>query len=432
MNKAFVKKYGTLLLLAAGAGAIFQLPYIRESFYVPIQTAMGLTNAQMGTLNSWYAIIATPAYFIGGIVADKFKPRTLLTFSFVSTGLLGFWFSFFPGYTISTIIFALMGFTTVMTYWPSLIKAIRMLGSSEEQGRLYGLNEGLRGILNALLVFVMVGVYSMYADNVTGAAWAVRLVACVDIVLGLAYWFVLDKGTVEGENESIGAVTKGMFSCLKIPRVWLLVGIVFTAYSIYGILGYINTYAINMFGMSNADGATLGGVRYLIQGAGGIIGGFLADKIGSRLKVITAGGLLLAVSFGAYLVIPAEAGALVAVITNFIIGLLLIYAIRSLYFADIDEAGIPVSITGRVSGIVSTFGYLPDVFMFTMIGGWMDANVGTRTGYDMMFVYALIMGLGCMALALILRKVVKNGKPVKAPEAAKAVVAAAGTDGKTE
>ena len=168
MDKSTVKKYGTLLLLACGAGFIFQLPYIRETFYIPIQNAMGLTNAQMGSLNGWYAIVATPAYFMGGIVADKFSPKIMLTFSFISTGLLGLWFSMFPGYTVSRVIFALMGFTTVMTYWSSVIKAVRMLGSSEEQGRLFGLQEGLRGFLNALLVFVMAAVYAHFADNVTG------------------------------------------------------------------------------------------------------------------------------------------------------------------------------------------------------------------------------------------------------------------------
>lgn len=92
MNKAFIKKYGTLLLLACAPGFIFQLPYIRESFYVPIQNAMQLTNAQMGSLSAWYAVVATPAYFLGGIVADKFSPRIMLTFSLISTGLLGIWF----------------------------------------------------------------------------------------------------------------------------------------------------------------------------------------------------------------------------------------------------------------------------------------------------------------------------------------------------
>lgn len=109
MNRAFIKKWGTLLLLATGAGIIFQLPYIRETFYVPIQKAMNLTNAQMGTLSSGYATVATFSYFVGGIIADKFSARKLLTFSFLITGVLGLWFSFFPGYQISRIIFILMG-----------------------------------------------------------------------------------------------------------------------------------------------------------------------------------------------------------------------------------------------------------------------------------------------------------------------------------
>lgn len=66
MNKQAVKKWGTLLLLSAGAGIIFQLPYIRETFYVPIQKAMDLTNAQMGMLSSGYATMATFSYFVGG------------------------------------------------------------------------------------------------------------------------------------------------------------------------------------------------------------------------------------------------------------------------------------------------------------------------------------------------------------------------------
>lgn len=185
MDKLFIKKYGTLLLLACGAGFIFQLPFIRETFYIPIQTAMGLSNSQMGTLNSWYAIVATPAYFLGGIVADRFSPKIMLTFSFVSTGLLGMWFSMFPGYKTSQLIFALMGFTTVMTYWSSVIKAVRMLGSSEEQGRLFGLQEGLRGFLNAGLVFVMAAVYANFADQVVGAAWAIRLCAVLLLVIGV-------------------------------------------------------------------------------------------------------------------------------------------------------------------------------------------------------------------------------------------------------
>ena len=409
MNKANIKKYGTLLLLACGAGFIFQLPYIRETFYIPIQTAMGLSNEQMGSLNAWYAIIATPAYFLGGIVADKFSPKIMLTFSFISTGLLGLWFSMFPGYDASRLIFALMGFTTVMTYWSSVIKAVRLLGDSDEQGRLFGLQEGLRGFLNADLVFAMSAVYANFADNILGAAWAIRLCAVLLLVIGALCWFVIDNTNTKDNTESLKDVCIGMAKCMKIPRVWLLVAIVFTAYSVYGLMSYINTYLVTMYGMSETAAANLGGIRYCLQGVGGVVGGFLADKIRSRLKVICGAGAALALSWAAFLLIPVEAGAYMMVLANFLIGVILVYAIRSQYFADIDDAGIDVNLTGRVSGIISTFGYLPDVFMFTMVGSWLDSYPG-RAGYNRVFIYAAVMGALCMVVSGILMFVVKKDK----------------------
>lgn len=409
MDKTFVKKYGTLLLLACGAGFIFQLPFIRETFYIPIQTAMGLSNAQMGKLSSWYAIVATPAYFLGGIVADRFSPKIMLTFSFVSTGLLGLWFSMFPGYQASQLIFALMGFTTVMTYWSSVIKAVRMLGSSEEQGRLFGLQEGLRGFLNAGLVFVMAAVYARFADQVVGAAWAIRLCAVLLLVIGVLCWFVIDNPEKGTQTESLKELVSGTFQCMKIPRVWLLTGIVFTAYCVYGLMSYINTYAVNVCGMSETAAANLGGVRYLLQGVGGVVGGFLADKIHSRLKVISISGGLLAASWAAFIFIPGNSSALAMVIGNFFIGVILVYAIRSQYFADIDDAGLDVKITGRVSGILSTFGYLPDVFMFTLVGSWLDGAAG-KAGYNKVFMCAAVMGVLCMLVSGVLYKIVNKKK----------------------
>ncbi|OUQ60015.1 MFS transporter [Tyzzerella sp. An114] len=407
MNKAFIKKYGTLLLLAAGAGIIYQLPYIRETFYVQIQEAMQLTNAQMGMLSSGYATMATFSYFVGGIVADKFSARKLLTFSFLVTGILGLWFSTFPAYNVARVIFVLMGVSTIITYWSACIKATRMLGDSSEQGRLFGLQEGLRGILNAVLVFGMTAAYAHYSDQILGTAMAIRVCAISVIIIGILNWFFIEDTKTETQTQSIGQVAKGMFGALKIPRVWLLVAVVFTAYSLYGIIGYINTYAVNVYGLSPTASASLGGVRYLLQGVGGIIGGFLADKIGSRIKVIVGGALLLAASFALFLFLPAEAGLVNAVIVNFVFGLLFIYAVRSQYFAVIDDAGIPVELTGRVSGIVSCLGYTPDVFMYTMIGGWLDTYAG-KTGYNMMFIYAIVMALLCVVVSLVLSRVTRK------------------------
>jgi hypothetical protein len=118
---------------------------------------------------------------------------------------------------------------------------------------------------------------------------------------------------------------------------------------------------------------------------------------------------LLTLSFAGFLVLPANAGMLVAVIVNFIFGLFFIYVVRSQYFAIIDDAGFPVEMTGRVSGLVSCLGYLPDVFMYTMIGGWLDNNPG-KAGFNMMFMYAIAMGIGCIIFSLVLAVIIKKAK----------------------
>lgn len=418
MNKAFIKKYGTLLLLAAGAGIIFQLPYIRETFYPQIQAAMGLTNSQMGLLSSGYATMATISYFIGGIIADKFSARKLLTFSFIATGLLGIWFSTFPSYNIARLIFILMGVTTIITYWSACIKATRMLGTTEEQGRLFGLQEGLRGILNAVLVFGMTAAYSHFAvkSEILGTSMAIKVCSIVVIIIGVLNFIFIEDTKKEENSESLLDVTKGMFKALTIPRVWLLVAIIFTAYSVYGLIGYVNTYAVNYFGMSAAMGSTLGGVRYLVQGLGGILGGFLADKLHSRLKVIIGGCALLAASFGLFIILPVGASYVGVVIVNFLFGLLFIYAVRSQYFAVHDDAGIPVAMSGRVSGIASCLGYCPDLFMYTLVGSWMDSY--GAAGFKMTWAYAVVAALLCIVFSLILSKVIKKENNKKAETAA--------------
>lgn len=412
MNKAFIKKYGTLLLLATGAGIIFQLPYIRETFYVPIQNAMNLSNAQMGLLSSGYATMSLFSYFIGGIIADKFSARKLLTFSFIATGALGLWFSTFPGYTISRVIFVLIGISTIITYWSACIKATRMLGTEEEQGRLFGLQEGLRGIMNALLVFGMTAAFTHFADEVAGASAAIKVCSIVVIIIGILNFIFIEDTKKEENSESFIEVTKGMFKALLIPRVWLLVAIVFTAYSVYGLIAYATTFAQKFYGLSAASAATLGGIRYLIQGAGGIVGGFLADKLKSRFKVIIGGCIGLALSFGLFIVVPSKASLCVMVVANFFVGLFFIYAVRSQYFAVHDDAGIPLNMSGRVSGIASCLGYTPDIFMYTLVGSWMD-NYG-RTGYNMTWAYAMVAAVLCAIITFILSRIVKKEKAAKA------------------
>ncbi len=405
-------KYLVLFILATGSGIIYQLPYIRETFYVPLQTAMNLSNEQMGLLSSGYAAMATISYFLGGMVADKFSPRKLLSISFIASGILGLYFSTFPSFTVSRIIFVLLGITTIITYWSALVKATRMLGDSSEQGRLFGLQEGIRGIMNAVLVFIMLGVYNKFAVNDTtlAVAWAIRICAITNIILGFAHWFII-RDTEEKDDvvsESFAELLKGLLTVAKYGKTWLIVGIVFCVYSLYGLIAYAQTYMVDIHGMSVEMSATLGGTRYVLQFFGGIAGGFLADKIGSRIKVIAGGLIVLVTSYIGFAFMPSSASIVNILIGNFVIAMFIIYVSRSLYFSIIDDAGIDVALTGRASGLVSCLGYTPDIFMFTMVGSWIDQYA--QKGYQMLFGYGAVMGCIGFIFCLTLMSVIKKDK----------------------
>lgn len=402
MAKTKWNKWLRLIILSLGVGIIFQLPYIRETFYVPLQKALGASDQQMGLLSSGYAMMATISYFLGGILADRFSSRKLIAFSLVTTGILGVYFSTFPGYTISRWIFVLWGITTIITYFPALIKATRNLGDSSEQGRMFGFQEGFRGIANTLLVLAMLAVFKKLGSDVLGVAWAIRLCAIANIIVGILSWALLEDDMPEEDKEELADIFKGLLVVLKNKKVWLITGVIFTTYTAYGLIAYVTPYMINFYGASEELGAALGSARYVIQFAGGILGGILADKIGSRLKVIIGGYIGIIVTYGLYFFIPEGAGTVALIITNFVLGMFVIYVMRSIYFAIIDESGIPEHLTGRASGVITSLGYTPDIFTFAMVGKWMDLY--GKKGYHMTFGYAIaIAALGILIASVLFK-----------------------------
>ena len=120
--------------------------------------AFTMTNEQFGVLFSCYAWVATLTYFLGGIVADKFSPRKLLTISFLGTGLLNLWFGTFPPYNVAIVIYALLGITTTLTFWAALIKATRQFGrNAGSESKAYGGREA-----GASFFEVLVGTFAAW------------------------------------------------------------------------------------------------------------------------------------------------------------------------------------------------------------------------------------------------------------------------------
>lgn len=70
-----VTKWMTLIIVAIAGGLMTKLPYLRETYMVPLQEATGATKTQLGLIMSAYGIVNFICYFPGGILADKFSCR---------------------------------------------------------------------------------------------------------------------------------------------------------------------------------------------------------------------------------------------------------------------------------------------------------------------------------------------------------------------
>lgn len=399
MNKDKMR-WMRLFVLASGAGIIFQLPYLRYAFYTQLQEALGFSHLEYGMLMSVYAIIGMISYFPGGWLADRVSVRLLLSGSLVFTGITGFYFATFPSYFMCLLIHGVWGITTILTYWSALLKVTRTLGDEEEQGRLFGLLEGGRGIMSAVGAYIVLAIFARIGSDAYGMAFIIRIFSSVQIINGLITWLVIRDPKTQELNIDEQISLKNI---IKLPEVWLLCGVIFTAYSLYAGLSYVSPYLQDVFGASEELATSINIFqRYVMMFFGGAVGGFLADRIGSRTKVLLISFIIALVSLASILVFTDMASLLVISSISIVIMAGAVYALRGLYFSITEELGISLSITGTVIGFASLIGYLPDVFIYPLIGGWLDTYPG-KQGYMYMFLLLFGFALVGMCVMFIMR-----------------------------
>ena len=81
--------------------------------------------------------------------------------------------------------------------------------------------------------------------------------------------------------------------------------------------------------------------------------------------------------------------------------------IRGVYFAAIDELEIPIRYSGTAMGFASFLGFIPEAYIYTLIGNWMDNYPGI-VGYQKVFTYMIcVTAVGFIASVLLYKNVKK-------------------------
>jgi sugar phosphate permease len=368
-------------------------------------------------------MVAFFSYLLGGPLADRFKPRVLMSLALLLTALGGVYMATFPSYENMKILFGFWGFTTIFLFWPSLIKATRIFGGENHQGLSYGILDGGRGLVGVLFSLMGVGIYSSLLGDDAAAPTLIEkkeifstiilstsiIVALIGIVI-FQYFNQNAKKTAFQSNISLEETLSNLAILVKNPAVWLLMVIIVCAYVGYKITDIFTLYANEIMQFNELNSAKIGSFLLFLRPITGISIGLIADRSRASIWMIIGFILMaigaLTISFG-IIVFPFYILFFIT-ITVIAIGT---YAVRTLYFATFEEAKIPLAITGTAIGLISLMGYTPDIFASPLMGYLLDNSPGIK-GFQHVFAILFLFSFIGIIAAIAFHKIAQNKKPV--------------------
>jgi MFS family permease len=410
LDKTKAQRYIQLMLLVLAAGAIYPILYLRQVYQPTMLEVFHITDSQLGYLYSSLGTIFLLSYLPSGWLADRIAPRLLICFSLIATGLLGLLYSTAPSFHILMLIFGGWGVSTGLTFWAAVIKRVTMIAGSQEQGRFFGLLDGGRGLIEAMLATIAITLFAWVTQTkgepvAVGFKMVVYLYAFLCIALGVVLALVKDpQGTQDAVANRSARQRSNVLVELKalasIPELWLVAAIVFCGYQVfwatYSFSAYLHEGDI---GLTVVMAGTITTLKLWMRPIGGIGGGFLGDRY-SKVSVLVIALFLAALSLLGLMAAPTISSHVLLVFLVLFIGILT-YAIRGLYWSLLDRCNIPATTMGLAIGLISVLGYSPDVFL-PLINGYLTQTFPGVFGYQLYFGYVAVMAAlgGFAGLAL--------------------------------
>jgi nitrate/nitrite transporter NarK len=360
---------------------------------------------------STYGVVAMIAYGLGGPLADRFSARKLLAFSLVATGLGGVYMARIPSFLGMCVLFGFWGASTILTFWAPLIRATRQWGPRHLQGRAFGLLEGGRGLLAAVLATVTVVVFRQLLPDPDAIDASQRRAALQTViymyssacfVAAVLVWFVVPD--TAGPRDAAAPPHGGsstadrLVRVMKMPAVWLLAVVIIAAYCSYKAFVLFPLYAEAAYGWSERDTPTLNALGSWLRPVAALVAGMLADRSSASRISLLCFALLIA-TYIAFAVVPPGAGTVWLLWVNVIVVTSAACALRAVYYAVLEETSIPRDATGSAVGVVAFVGYTPEVFLAPLAFGIVAASPGAP-GYQHVFV--MLAGIAAIGLAATL------------------------------
>lgn len=307
-----------------------------------------------------------------------------------------------------------------MLYWPTMLKTVRLLGTEDEQGRMFGIMEAGRGLMDTIIAFGALGIFSAMGSTAAGLKMAILFYSIVPGVIGIIMYFMLEPDdapaptpvqTQENASSAKEKNTSGIMRTLKNKNIWLVSFNIFFVYSVYCGLTYFIPFLEEAYALPAALVGVYGIInQYGLKMLGGPVGGFITDKIlHSATKYLRIAFVIVGVIVAVFAMLPHKSmGIFLGMFITLTISAC-VYSMRAIFFAPMDEVHVPREITGSAMAMGSFIGYLPGSFMYAVYGGILDKFEGLF-GYRIVYLMMAVFAAGGFVLSTYIISTIKKDK----------------------
>ncbi len=400
-----------LLAVAAAYGAIWNPIYVQYILYDSMINTLGITNTQLGLISTIRTIFGLLCMIPGGWICDKFDTKKVLIVC--SLGLIPFTILEVLTvhiYWMQVISFCGMAACTNLGFWPATLKAVRIIGGKEYQSTCFGVFEAAQGLIASLGNFIALAVFAWVANEAGGYKCAMLAMAAYIVVCAVFVGFAFDENK-NADDVSVAEERKKFsiretITLLKMPETWLVSLVIFAAMGFYNNQTYTTPYFTGVLGIAVTSVGAIAIVRdYGSKVLAGPIGGW----IGQRISATLLNSIALVVCGTLFFLVPRMNAGTTGAIAIILIGAIVGNFAKATMWATVDEANIPLHLTGTAVGIISVLGNSVPNMLFPLVNGYiLDSYADNlQAGYSLYFTlifFVCLVGAAAGVALLIRRK----------------------------